>query len=406
VFALARTLLLADAVSHDAMAQALLLAARDGGSLVRALIATRALDGRRLGQHLERGDTPYMHQVAPVVSLVESLPAGLCDRLMALPVRLDPMTGTIDIAVVDARDPHPVREMAYWLNAPVRMVQTSLGAMEGALQRLSAKPDRGMRSLAAPIVQPPPDDGAWETPRHAPDLLSTETAGDEDPVAIIELGPPAVERPALRDSDRPAPPTVRGPFMAEAGAFAEDSAGSTVRGPYRGLEPAPAETGESDPPGAHGIRTAGDRDGILESLVDGARLVARRIGIFALRRDGLVGWTCSPELTDRSTFRALRWSPSARSILRAALPTRGVHLVNIPDDAVHAELAGIVGPPSPHEVALASVFVDGKGIALVLADELDDALVAIERLQQLTRVAGEALELLLRDRRDRRDESH
>jgi hypothetical protein len=430
VFALARTLLLADAVTHDGLAQAMLASARSGGSFVSALVATGAVDGSRLAQHLERGDAPYMHQVAPVAALVESLPAGLCERLLALPVRRDPLTGTVDIAVVDARDPHPVEEIAYWLNAPVRMVHTSLGAMQAALQRLSAKPERGVRSLAPPIWhpelgtrpgyvdpapatetlghQPPsaaerPQTGPWapesvpQTPRYGRAHLPSEPV--DEPVDIIELGPPAIERSGVRGAERPAPLTVRGPFPE---TDTEPSAGPTVRGPYPDPS-ADAEREPADPPGAQAIRGADDRDAILDALVAGVRLVARRVGVFGLRRDGIVGWTCSPELAERGAFRSLRWPPSARTVVRAALTTRGVSLVLVPADAVHAALAALLGPPTPHEVALAGVLVEGKGVAVVLADDIDDALVATERLQTLAGLAGESLEALLRERRERRE---
>src|SRR6202035_2024957 len=150
-FALARSLLLADAVTPDALAQALLVSATRGTSLVRALLATRAIDPLRLEQQLERGDAPYMRHVAPVMALVQHLPPGLCERLLALPVRRDPRTGTIDVAVVDARDPHAVEEISHWLSAPVRMVRTSMASMDGALRRIHSKPEQGMRTLAAPI---------------------------------------------------------------------------------------------------------------------------------------------------------------------------------------------------------------------------------------------------------------
>src|SRR3984957_5056448 len=161
-FALARSLLLADAVTPDALAQALLVCATRGTSLVRALLATRAIDAPRLEQQLERGDAPTMRHVAPVMALVQQLPPGLCERLLALPVRRDPRTGTIDVAVVDARDAHPVEEIAYWLRAPVRMVRTSLAAMDAALRKIHEKPtEPGPRSLAPPIWVPP----GQETPR-------------------------------------------------------------------------------------------------------------------------------------------------------------------------------------------------------------------------------------------------
>jgi hypothetical protein len=414
VFALARSLLLAEAVSHDALAQAMLVSARDGESFIRALLATGAVDAARLSRHLDRADAPTMQQIAPVMSLVESLPAGLCERLLALPVRRDPLTGTVDVAVVDARDPHPVQEIAYWLNAPVRMVHTPLAVMEAALThlsaRLSAKVERGMRSLAPPIwhaAQTAQTAGDLQEP--AAEASEPAIAGSDEPVAFIELGPPSIDAPPvlpslppLRYSDRPAPPTVRGPFMPELNR--EEAAGSTVRGPYaRPGDLAGAADDEPDPPGAAAIRAAGERDAILESLVAGVRLVARRVGVFALRRDGLVGWTCSPELAERSAFRALRWAPTASTVVRRAFDTGGVSFVAIPADALHAALADLLGPPSPHEVALAAVVVEGKDVAVVLADDLEDALVAAERLQSLSRIAGEALEACMRDRRDRRD---
>jgi len=139
-FALARSLLLADAVTPEALAQALLVSATRGTSLVKALLATRAIDTMRLEQVLERSEAPYMRHVAPIASLVQRLPLGLCERLLALPVRRDPRTGTVDVAVVDSRDPHAVEEIAHWLNAPVRTVRTSLASMEAALMRLGEEP--------------------------------------------------------------------------------------------------------------------------------------------------------------------------------------------------------------------------------------------------------------------------
>jgi hypothetical protein len=51
------------------------------------------------------------------------------------------------------------------------------------------------------------------------------------------------------------------------------------------------------------------------------------------------------------------------------------------------------------EVALVSVRVEGKAVALVLADELGDTLIATRRMEELARVAGEAFGRLLRERR-------
>ena len=151
-FALAQALILSDAVAPDALGQALLLSATRGVGLVRAIQALGTLDPQRLEQHLEKGEAPVLRHVAPILELAERLPPGLCERLQVVPVRQDARTGTVDVAVVDARDPHGAEEVAFWLGAPVRTVRTSPAAMEAALRRLDEGPaSLGMQALAPPI---------------------------------------------------------------------------------------------------------------------------------------------------------------------------------------------------------------------------------------------------------------
>ena len=296
--ALARSLLLADAVTPTALAEALFLSATRGTSLVRTLLAARAIDTLRLEQMLERGEAPYMRHIAPVSTLVERLPAGLCDRLLAMPVRRDPRTGTVDVAVVDARDPHPAEEIGYWLRAPVRIVRTSIASMESALLRLEARVDTerdpGMRALAPPIWAPPPTPAPpipahlMRTPMYGTPAASARAKSEPPPedfdlaipltrrnfgappvadVALeavsfastpVEIGLPAIERTTRRgDSDpvldlrkrkpvgRTAPvdpgPVPARPAQVDPGY----EPASTVRGPFapaRTLPPPPLET--------------------------------------------------------------------------------------------------------------------------------------------------------------------
>jgi hypothetical protein len=353
VFALTRALLLDETVSQEALAQAVFVSARTGVCLLRALLSTPGVDPVRLERHLARSGEPLYERFAPSSELVESLPAGLCERLLAVPVRRDPETGLVDVAVVDARDPHSLAEVGYWLQAPTRPMRVSLTAMCRALTALAPPVGHGLRSLAPPIL---------------PSAGPVTPHSGESPLAAS----PDVESSG---GELPAPVTVRGPFFGELPA--------------------------SEAPEVHAIRGVETRDGILEALVEGARLVARRVGVFAVRRDGLVGWTCSPELADLTAFRSLRWSPSTRTVLRTALEsssqTPTVCFVTLPEDAVHGALRAMLGPERPHEVALAPVTVEGKGVALLLAEELDDVVVASERLAELARAAGEALELALLD---------
>src|SRR5258706_4231464 len=132
-YELGRSLLLSDAVSPEALAEALCTAASERVSLVRALLSTRAIDPDRLEEELARTtDAPLQRHVTPIFDLMEQLPPGLCARLLAVPVRRDPRTGTIDVAVADARDSHAAEEIAFFLRAPVRLVRAPLSAIEDA----------------------------------------------------------------------------------------------------------------------------------------------------------------------------------------------------------------------------------------------------------------------------------
>jgi hypothetical protein len=445
-FALARSLLLADAVKPEALAQALLVSATRGTSLVRALLAARAIDPVRLDQQLERGDAPHMRHVAPVLSLVQQLPLELCERLLAVPVRRDPRTGTVDVAVVDARDPHAAEEIAHWLRAPVRMVRTSLASMESALRQLHAKPDQGVRPLAAPIwIQsgneaPRPHtetnpygsrvlDGhqaaADTTPNNAavdslvgpsPNIPIPLMRKSIVPVPIIEVGPAAVH---ARDRDTfPEPATdpildlrrlKTNPPEPPRGApdtaldHARDSvddvppAPATARGPFSPNAPPPPF--DDLGPTLEAIRSATARDAILEHLVTGVRTVARRVAVFAVKRDVLVGWTCSREMGDRDSLRAARMVPAPDSVLSAALKSEDALLARIPKDAAHAPLLAAMHAPPSGEVAMVAVRVDGKPVALVVADELGDTLIATRRMDEVAHAAGDALARLLREKR-------
>ena len=77
-FELGRALLLTEAITPEGLGQALLTAARDEVSLVRAILMTGAMDPGRLEQELSRAETPSMRAVLPVREITDRLPPGLC----------------------------------------------------------------------------------------------------------------------------------------------------------------------------------------------------------------------------------------------------------------------------------------------------------------------------------------
>jgi len=444
-FALARSLLFADAVTPAALAEALFLSATRGTSLVRTLLAARAIDTLRLEQILERGEAPYMRHIAPVTALVDRLPPGLCDRLLAIPVRSDPRTGTVDVAVVDARDPHPVEELAYWLKVPVRVVRTSIATMEAALLRIVARvdsepePDPGMRALAAPIWTPAPSPippslfrtpmygssafdaaaAALETPTEEPDIAIPLTRRNRGWQRVIDVGPPAIEKATDRGRARGrSDPPDADPILDLRRRKATNtlpmpdhaSPPLTARGPFPG-EPATAASATPGSPGAVApdavaaivgrMRETQDRDAILDLLVEGTCAVARRAGVFAVRRDALTGWAGSRDLADRHALRAIRLPNALRTVFHEAFDRNGPSLTRIPSDVAHAPLVAVMRSPPSGQVIVAAVVAEGKPIAVVFADGIGQAPVALERVGVLARAAGDALGRLLRDRREK-----
>lgn len=133
---LTKALLLEEVASRDAVGAALFASVTGDVPLVRALVDTNALSAPMLARYLARSAAPQLRQVVPLVEVIERLPAGLCARLLALPVRRDAITGTVDVVVADASDQHPAREIAFHIGAPVRLVRASVEVIEEALHRL------------------------------------------------------------------------------------------------------------------------------------------------------------------------------------------------------------------------------------------------------------------------------
>ncbi len=186
---LGRALLLADAVSPDAMAQALLASVRDRVSLVRALLETGGIAMVRLEEELARTapEAPLLRHPVPLLDLVERLPPHLCSALVAVPVRADALTGTVDVALADANDTHAAEEIAFYLSAPVRVVRSPLGAIESALEQARQARKSSTPPRSGPISVPPPS--PVRPMSHTPPWGSPVLTGAEEHPALVSERP-------------------------------------------------------------------------------------------------------------------------------------------------------------------------------------------------------------------------
>ena len=311
--------------------------------------------------------------------------------------------------------------------------------MDAALKRLRVVPDRGVRSLAAPIwvpttseirkiaetplygtraVQPPqqdePDDDALyrteigDFPAVDPNIPIPLSRRSMRPVSIVEVDGSSVaislgssdvkihepglpETEAIIDLRRrraSSPPiaaeptpvsrtpiTTHGPFSANAPALPFADIGTIIAA----------------------MRTAPDRDRVLDLLLAGARTVARRVAIFVIKRDEMIGWTCTPELGERAALRRVQIPTTSPSLLARALDG-GTHLGRLQKIAEHGALFDAMQGVPTREVAVTGVRIEARPTIIVLSDEVGDTLIATRRLDELARVAGEALGAIIRNK--------
>lgn len=130
----AKGLMVTEVVSVDALERALYVAVSNDSPLEHALLDTSAMTAARLEEELARGDAPVLHGVVADVDLIDKLPTGLCSRLLAVPLRYDARSNTVDLAVVNVFDTHAAEEIAFHLQANVVAVRASLSDVEAALK--------------------------------------------------------------------------------------------------------------------------------------------------------------------------------------------------------------------------------------------------------------------------------
>jgi hypothetical protein len=141
------------------------------------------------------------------------------------------------------------------------------------------------------------------------------------------------------------------------------------------------------------LRRAATRDEVVDALMGGLRAVARRVGVFAVRKREVQGFRCNEELAEPRELREVVVALEGPSVFATALAT-GCYVGPVPLTAAHAPLIQAVRGVST-EVAVLPISVSGKAALLVLLDEVGDILIATRRAEDLGRLAGEAFARLL-----------
>ncbi|MFO0757673.1 MAG: hypothetical protein U0359_14345 [Byssovorax sp.] len=268
-------------------------------------------------------------------------------------------------------------------------------------------------------------------------LLSKPPADEEAPIALYPkraptppygtpvFVPPANEGPAMPFSERPSMKrTARPPLMADMESEAESKppleralaptplpvmppVEEAVDAEEDAPEPAPPEPAEPPPspplvraPDGTAVLDAlaavRNRDEVIRLTLRGMRLVGRRLGVFAVKRDGFHGWACNVELGDPGAFREVMIPAELPSVLATATAT-SFYLGPIPPTPAHERLLALMETASA-DVAVLAVRVAGRPALVLLADDLDDTLTGTRFLDELGRAVGDALSRLLASR--------
>ncbi len=133
---LGRRLIAAGLVSPEEVEAALFLSVARGVPFTRVLIDRGVISERGLEEELERVGGLGLRQVAGAAAIWARLPRAMCRRLAALPTRVDPTTGAVDVAAADPLDPHVGSEFSFHFGAPIRVLRAPIAAVEEAIRRL------------------------------------------------------------------------------------------------------------------------------------------------------------------------------------------------------------------------------------------------------------------------------
>ena len=342
-----------------------------------------------LERALDRSDFPAIHSVRPLPDLVRTLPHGMCERLLSLPVHRDARSERVDVASVDALDGHVANEFAFHLGVPVRVLRAPFAEVVAALEKLHA----------AGIFLP-----------GLPKVLAGRSPRVSQPVK------PASERPERRSE--PAPPLIRRSLapnpawvtdvpalsIIEPSALdADDALAEPVLSLGRPKPFAPAEFEHAGPPwtlefeaAVQALEGADTPERVVSALCEGLQPV--RALVFAVRSASYDVRGGSPALGPAAELRTIS-VPSGNGSLLDAATRAGFYLGPSSQLSALGSLEGKWSAAAGSDCYARAVNVSERPSLLVLMAGFSESTEATRRADVLSRAAGSALERIVRLRK-------
>jgi hypothetical protein len=388
---------------------ALLLVVTRGCSLSEALAEQDPGLLARVDQEHARSDLPSVLTVRASPELFARLPEGMCRRLQAVPVHVDPRTGRVDVAAVEPLDPHNAHELGVHQDHPIRVFQAAREAVRGALERLQ---QRKVSVLPAGARAEP----ALESGAPIPLVKLDSAARSDAPIPLVRRslpprapsvvpGPrsvpstaPLTEAEGVGVSWRSKPP----PTDLVAGVAAVEA--RPVKPVSRPAEPASRSSPpESLPPPSVVARTAREQleeasapERVLDALKDALAPAASIV--FAVKNASFDGRVASAVVESRTPAKNISLLSHQPSVLETALKS-GFYLGPIPNTPNHRELRDALPPDAVNEVYVTVISVNDRPSLIWLIAGFEQSLDLTRRADEIALTAGRALARILRERK-------
>lgn len=370
------------------MEAALLLVVQRGIALPEALELLDSGLMARVEQELSRAELPSVLTVRASPELAARLPVGMCRRLLAVPVHVDPRSGRVDIAAVEPLDPHVLQEFAYHLDQPIRVLQASYEAVSGALERLqqSAKvsvlpsvPGKPRSDAPIPLVKVDPS-GRSDAPiplvRRSLPPVRSPSALPRRPSQVPRALP---EAEGVKASWRSRPPPTD--LLSEATALERSAATKQAAERVSAQEQ---------------LEQAQTPDAVLAVLRDCMNPAASIV--FAVKSTSFDGRVASPNVDQRRAIKELSLFSHQPSVLETAVKS-GFYLGPVPNTPNHRELRDALPPDAAEEVYVTVVTVSDRPSLVWLVAGFEQSLDLTRRTDEIALLAGRALSRILRQRK-------
>jgi len=193
------------------------------------------------------------------------------------------------------------------------------------------------------------------------------------------------------------------------GIFPEDQDITAMEGIPENLDDFWDRVGRTAYPDYHIPRVIKDmqqaltRNEIAQIVLDFASLIFERTMLFVVNQDMLMGLDARGRHIDKRTALALMLPLSRRSMFKTVLETGAYFLGPVPDTPINNRFIAALGEQAPRSVLILPVFIGGKVAALLYGDMGHDQKITgkFSALQQVTYMAGQTFERLIRQQKDK-----